>query len=152
MLRAFVLLAILVVAAPAHADEGKLRWYGWQILLADAGALGLGGLVGSGEVMVAGYLASGPTIHLLHRHYGRAALSLGLRAVLPLLLGELERCAPEEEYCGLGGALLGAGLASLTDVVLLGLHRVPMEPAAPRVALGITRLRGGGLVSVELGF
>jgi hypothetical protein len=103
MKRSRVWAAALVAAmmhwgSPAAAEEtGATRtrevWYGWQTLSTDAAALALG--LGLGQVnpkvggytVLGGYLLGGPTVHILHGQYGRAGISLGLRAVLPLTLG-----------------------------------------------------------------
>jgi hypothetical protein len=65
-----------------------LTWYGWQSLLVDAAAAAVVfGNHGDWNSVAAGlvlFAAGGPTVHLLHREPGKAALSFALRTLVPL--------------------------------------------------------------------
>jgi hypothetical protein len=98
---------VMHFSSPAAADEtpGKTPmrdvWYGWQTLSADAAAVALSIGVGQldakagGYTFLGGYLLGGPTVHVFNKQYGKAGISLALRAGLPLTLG-------------LGGLLVGS--------------------------------------------
>jgi len=98
---------VLHFSSPAAADgmPGKTPtrevWYGWQTLSADVAtvalSLGVGQLNNNagGYTFLGGYLLGGPTVHAFHQQYGKAGISLALRAGLPVTLG-------------LGGLLLGS--------------------------------------------
>jgi hypothetical protein len=107
-----------LVVAPATAVR---RWYGWQLILADAASTGLmiaGALDGGGATMAdehtgvalgttsfVTFLLTGPLIHLAaHERFGTAAISLGLRA---------------------GGALVGAGVGAVTTAFGAGCQTHP---------------------------
>jgi hypothetical protein len=107
LLASLLVIYALFHATPAGAQgtqstdppEGTVRspivWYGWQILVVDASALGLtflstraSGAAGtaSGVLGVGAYLAGGSIIHAVHRRPGAiVAGSVALRLVLPLL-------------------------------------------------------------------
>jgi hypothetical protein len=139
--------------------------YGWQIALADAAVIGTAIATGSGDVLLLGYLGSGPIVHLVHGNFGRAALSGGLRLGAPLAGGLLVGAmaagscqGSSDPFCGLGhvaaGALLGMGAAVLVDTFALATRtrEVEQEPAA-LLRLGSLRAnptlgapaQGGGL-------
>jgi hypothetical protein len=84
----------------SNRDLGPRRWYGWQVMAADATAVAAGAgtalvvdaaggdpsSVGT-AVFAGGYLLGGPTVHALQGRYGHAAGSLALRVGGPLLFG-----------------------------------------------------------------
>jgi hypothetical protein len=83
-------------------EVGPRRWYGWQVMSADAIALAAAGSTAlvadavdgdpstvGGAVFAGGYVLGGPTVHALQGRYGRAAGSLALRVGGPLLFGVL---------------------------------------------------------------
>src|SRR5262249_8781630 len=94
---------------PPEADD---RWYGWQILAADAGVFALAGVTNRPEVAL-GWGATGALVHGAHGNPGRALGSVLLRVALPIAgfaigaaIGE-ERCRSNPEpgwFCGLGEA------------------------------------------------
>jgi hypothetical protein len=126
----------------APSPELQRTWYGWQILLVDAGSFflvlegsGLSGQAasrGEGQALAGlallGYLGGGPTVHWAHGHVAKGFGSLGLRAGLPVAGGLL----------GLGVAVSspntsGNGFAALADIglgVLLGLIAAPIVDVA----------------------
>jgi hypothetical protein len=140
------------------------RWYGWQALTVDGGAMALslaafasatsdaprnegltGGLLVAGMI---GYGAGAPAIHLLHDRPWHALGSFGLRGSLPVVGGALGLAAatcppPNGDYgnCGasqlLAGAVAGAVLAMLIDDSLLAWDR-PHRDAKPQARLGLT--------------
>ncbi len=108
-------------AGPPVRDE-PARWYGWKILIADGGAL----VLAVSTQPVGTFLATGafvltaPSIHLGHKRPLAALGSLSLRIAAPLALNALiekQRC--NDYSCIQPGALAGAALASLFDVVVL---------------------------------
>jgi hypothetical protein len=147
-------LAVLPPAA-ARAEEAPPRWYGWEILLVDAAALGVmiaAGRADSDAVAWVGfgaYAAGGPLLHAIHGNGGRAATSGVLRVGLPLTLGLLASAACDgdgEEFLGclgpVGGAMLGgAAIALIVDYAILAYE--PARPPPVRVA--VTPRPEGGL-------
>jgi hypothetical protein len=141
------------------------RWYGWQTLATDGAAIASFVLAGTTDetsvlpaVGLGAYLLGGPIVHAAHDNWGRAALSLGMRTVIPVATGGLFFAAnscgenssndPDSDadaWCGLGqaiaavfGGLVGATVASALDASLLAWE--PEEPT-PQVApaLGVTK-------------
>ncbi|MEP7052274.1 MAG: hypothetical protein ABJB12_18050 [Pseudomonadota bacterium] len=121
------------------------RWYGWQVLIADASSFGLVtlGVAGTNQsygqsntarslVLVGsgGYFLAAPIIHLSHHRVGAAVGSLAMRVVLPVFAGAVgasaQTCprpgAEDWGNCGLEGAvegvIVGAILASVVDATL----------------------------------
>lgn len=157
------------VPPPPHERESlppsQRRWYGWQTLSVDGGAMALGltalalassdgpghsenvaqGLVFGSAVA---YAAGGPTVHLIHHRPWQALGSFGLRAGLPFLTGTIglvsQTCPPPDgsEYgnCGLGGLIagvaVGAVLAMVLDDSLLAWER-PRVDVAPQARLSL---------------
>ncbi len=74
----------------------RRRWYGWQTLIVDgASTLALVAIASRSDTdsddawltgLAVAYSAAPPIIHLAHGHPGKALLSLGIRAVGPLLI------------------------------------------------------------------
>lgn len=112
MKRAAALLVLLASTAlhaevtDPEAPAAGYTWYGWQPLLGDA--------------------AASPMIHAAHGHEPRGIGSLALRVAAPLgglLLGSaiathMDQNCSHEDLCGLGGALLGGLVGTLTAIVL----------------------------------
>jgi len=139
---------------PAAAVPEPERWYGYQTLLVDAGALTLlvAGIaaddqsartaigVGAGAV----YVVGGPLVHGLHGRGLAAVGSFGLRAGLPLLgglvgalLGDLAPYDDGDEVVRgtVVGALGGIAAGVALDATLLGWERVP-TPEGTAAAAG----------------
>jgi hypothetical protein len=121
------------------AESGRplsTRWYGWQMLVADAVALGLM-LAATDDAGLAGavlYLGSGPVIHGAHGRGEALAGSLGLRLGAPVAGGALGNATCTDRTGSLAcveetaiGILLGMGVAVAIDAALLA-----REPAPPR--------------------
>jgi hypothetical protein len=136
---------VLPVDEKTGAAELPLRWYGWQILAADGGATGLvllDAALTDGEPApaLALFFFASPIVHALHGNPGRAAASLGLRALLPFAGGLI---GMEASDCGiLGGEckgldvgmVLGFASAVLIDASLLA-WQVDDGPAAQTISL-----------------
>jgi hypothetical protein len=146
---ALPLLLVAAVMNPAHADEGRTSpalpivpltaapapevWYGWQVLVADAAALGLTvGCFATDSIdeddcviPLVGYIAAGPIVHATHAGAGRALASVGMRLVLPLVGGVIglstADCTPNSFLCGLSemglGMMAGTAAAVLIDSI-----------------------------------
>jgi hypothetical protein len=133
--------------------EQPERWYGWQTLAADGGAVFLflsslalldGGDDGASTVVawtsLGVYVLGGPVVHGFHGHAGKAAGSLGIRVGAPLVggilgAGILSGCKKHEsdDLCELGGAawgiLLGSAAAMALDAAVLAHEFAPTKPA-----------------------
>lgn len=148
-------VGILVARVPgAGADEPtEKRWYGWQMLAADATDAAIVGAVVlwtpderlENQAALAGGIAClliGPTVHWWHDRPGRAGWSLLLRVGLPALAA-LPLAGIPTGQGALAGASLGAGVAVLIDDLALGWERVPRRETSwiPTV----TPVAGGGL-------
>ena len=166
------------VAAPEVASEPTAsvpppatRWYGWQTLLADFGALALtirlgasvdehndAAVVGAVVASVGAFALGGPIVHAAHGHWEKAGGSLALRGGLMLLGGLVgwgigaDACSQyfyDHEGCALGYAVVGlvAGTAAsiIVDASLLGREPVPTSaPSQTQFVFAPTR-SGGGL-------
>jgi hypothetical protein len=114
-----------------------------------------------------GYFVAAPTVHLVHRNYGRAAASLGMRLVLPVVGGmvgaSMATCHEGEWLCGLSelgtGMFAGGVVASALDVAFLaggsghperGGER-PAPTARPAVTVAPRLAAGPNLAYVGLG-
>jgi hypothetical protein len=115
-------------ATPAPETAAARRWYGYQLMLSDAGSLAAALALAHSEGGVAtavgagGFLVVPIGVHLEHRNARMAIASPLLRSLLPILgaavgMG-LETCSPGEWFCGLGGALLGGGVGMLTAMTI----------------------------------
>jgi hypothetical protein len=153
--------------APREATrESETRWYGWQTLIADGGALGFAVAAGSvnqranspstglAYASLGIYLLGGPVIHLGHQSPGRAAASLGMRAGMPVLFGLIgagaEHCSGGD-WCGLSGAAIGGSLGIIAaislDAALLAREPVESHPTALsnlRISVGSDRIFASG--------
>jgi hypothetical protein len=114
------------------------RWYGWQTLLADAGAgtllliddpgadgSGTGLRYAAGQQAPVVFLAGGPLVHLTHWHPLRAGASLLLRAGLVAAAFLVTRGGDASECVRFDCSshkwmVVGAGAASLVDAAWLG--------------------------------
>jgi hypothetical protein len=133
-----------------EAPLTERRWYGWQGLALDGGALTLGLTAlaleasdspnresSAGGVALAGAVVYGlgaPVVHVVHERPWQGLASLGMRGALPVLGGALglglATCPPPTgDYgnCGAPEALLGVAggalIAIALDATLLGWER-----------------------------
>jgi len=123
----------------------ETRWYGWQIILADAATVGLSLATKDGHVAAVGYVGAAPLVHLAHLQVGRAGISLALRVVAPLagaalgygLLSGVDcrqgsLSSPSSACTAWGaataiGAISGILAASVIDAALLAREDVPVD-------------------------
>jgi hypothetical protein len=161
-------------ASPSASPSPSIdRWYGWQILIADAGALGFTALaLGASAahssdaaalpplaVAAGSFVFGGPVVHAVHGHWGKAGGSLALRVGLPLL-GWLAGAGVgqgschynyDHEGCWVGyaalGLLAGGVAAMIVDDALLGHERVTASPRS-QASVAFTPSRDGGGLSV----
>jgi len=151
-----LVLVLALVAGSARADEtDTTRYYGWEILLADAAAWGL--LVTSRSDAQAAlglgiYALAAPAIHAANDEPVHAGLSLGLRLGAPVVGGYLaERNSHSSEDDGIppafGGIILGAIAAEVFDAAVLGWHTERHLHAGYAPARG-----GGGVFSLSGAF
>jgi hypothetical protein len=153
----------------SNRDLGPRRWYGWQVMSADAVAVAAGAGTGlvvdaaggdpssvGSAVFAGGYLLGGPTVHVLQGRYGHAAGSLALRVGGPLLFGFIGHHLDTSDTGGSGddlgesariGVALGTAAALLLD--WSSLSWAPVE--TPRAArLVPTATAGDGRVALGL--
>jgi hypothetical protein len=148
---------------PAEARPGPAkRWYGLPILIADGAAYILLATAISNEksktvtvpLSLPVYGLSGPVTHAANGHWGRAGISLLMRAGLPLagaMLGA-SGCTRDSGDCASGIislAVVGMAAASVIDVAALAWEPVETSTAASlrlSVAMGgdATWLGAGG--------
>jgi hypothetical protein len=110
---------------PPESSWSIGHWYGWQGLALDGAAATIvyayrndyDGRKLSTRAGAAFFVVGGPTVHIAHRKYAKAAASLGLRTVVPLLLYVL--------LAGKGGSSgepgIGAGFPLVAGVVIAAL-------------------------------
>jgi hypothetical protein len=120
--------------------EGDSRWYGWQTLAVDGGALALtvnGGMADSEPLILAGvsaYLVGPMVVHFVHGRPFRGLGSLALRAGLPVagvaIATELGGPCGGDFGC-LGEAVIGAA-AGLVSAVALDSAVLAWEVPTPR--------------------
>lgn len=153
-----------------------MRWYGWQTLAADIGAVTLtlvlganvderndAAVIGTAALGATAFLLGGPIVHAAHGHWDKAGISLALRAGLVLLAAGVgaaigaDACGQyhyDHEFCAegyaLAGAVIGAGAAVIVDAALGSDEIATRAASTPRVAF--TPLRGGGSLSLAARF
>jgi len=160
-LRLALTAAVVLAASTARArsqpseDAGGYRW---QIAATDVAFIGAaaGGLALEGRgvldnlpsnmlmgIGIPGYFLGAPVVHVAHREYGRAGISLALRLGLPILGGAIgarfASCTPGEWLCGLDefgkGFATGAIVAAIVDTALIAPGaRADAEPEAALAA------------------
>lgn len=150
----------------------ETRWYGWQTLLSDVGALALTIMAATSAghdddaaalraALIGGsaFLLGGPAIHVAHGHGQTAGISFALRLGVPLIAGGIAAgiasgsCGQyvyDHEGCEVGpaafGFALGALMAIILDASVLGRDEIPARTTSvPSVAF--TPQRGGGGLS-----
>ncbi len=130
-----------LVVATVPAPPPIRRWYGYQLMLADAATLGLAYQLNQPAIGLALWAAP-PTIHGLHHNKRMAITSPVMRTLLPVLGGALgvsmAECHHEEnsfDFCPLGqmgaGMVVGMVVAALVDYTLAWEEVVPAAPALP---------------------
>lgn len=137
----------------------RVHWYGWQPLLFDVGATGLGiAALAADSVPVAITSAvvsilGAPAVHLAHGRYGTAALDVSLRALPVVVLAyALPRISNPEDARSL---TIAAGVFQVLVIVVdsAWLSRetvdVPPDPSARIVGGGVLALPGGGGLSLS---
>ncbi len=145
------------------------RWYGYQIMLTDLASIVL--LASSRDTRYFGtmaFLAVPAVIHGVHHNTSMAIASPLLRVGLPvagLLIGaSSENCShnssSDADWCGLEGAIVGAGVGLLTAMILdysLAVYEdvpsygaVPVPPTARRRPSGVS-LAGAGVAPTANG-
>lgn len=103
------------------------RWYGYQLMLADAAWVGLAVASGpKGGLFALSYLVAPPIIHGVHHNVAMAVASPLIRSLVPVLGAVIgaraESCPAHDEqeldFCGLGGAIAGFGIGMLVAMVV----------------------------------
>src|SRR5512140_1816341 len=131
---AWILSLCIVAAGATHAQEAgtrqdlrETRWYGWQVMLADAASVGLiyAGAQGDNGTLVAlgvaGVLTLPPLIHLAHGSESDALKSFAVRAApFGLSLAIFAALHPEcGEGCGelflLYSGIVLSGVGAIVD-------------------------------------
>jgi hypothetical protein len=152
---ALVPLAALLAAPPALAESAPAsdyRWYGFELLAADAlslTAMYAGAASGTDALAVPGVVGlfvAAPLVHAVEGNGGRALGSLGVRLVLPIAGAALASWDYDRNDKGdgcdcMGGALatfggfaLGLVSAMAVDALVLGWER---EAPPPRKQLSL---------------
>ncbi len=144
--------------APPPQDLREARWYGWQVMLADAASVGLiyaGAKRDDGTLMalgVAGALTLPPLIHLAHGGEGDAVKSFAVRAApFGLSLAIFAAIHPDcGDGCGeliipFAGIVL-SGVGAIVDWAFLSTETVtPRLSLRPTVPMGDPAARGFAL-------
>ncbi len=121
-------------------------WYGWQILIGDAGAAAWALLPGTTGLVLGGgvYLLTGPAIHLGHKQGIKALGSFALRLGVPLATSMILDEKICSEPCVTPGIFVSAVVVSLVDAAWLAREEVPPREKtltiAPSVAAGRKRV------------
>lgn len=135
---------LLAATASARADSKPAADnYGWQVAATDAtlisaafagfsleGKDGSLNYVPSNTLMAVGgigYFLGAPIVHIAHKRYGRAGVSIAIRTGLPMFAGvvasQFKSCSPSEFLCGLEefgtGFAVGAVAAAVVDSALI---------------------------------
>jgi hypothetical protein len=165
-------LALVAGARVARArdtgpsEKRPTSWYGWQTLLADAGAVGLWSLglatedeAGGGAIIGAGtavYAFGAPAIHWSHGQVNKGWGSLALRIGLPLagagagmLIGSVACDPSDNEFipCPVAVGALGflSGFVAAPIVDAAALAREPVKPSTgPDLQAAFVPTKNGG--------
>lgn len=143
---------IFGVAALERLVE-KRQWYGWQTMYPVAAVdlvLGLGIVSKTNGLIVTGYglflpvhILVGPIVHIANKRLGMAAVSLGLRGLVPLAGGYVvTKLVPRRGFdsftpgYGIWGVAGGLVLADIIDISLLSYKttKVPIEAEPAKVS------------------
>ena len=136
----------------AEAATPDRTFYGWQNIVVGYAGLGMiaGGIRGGGALPIAGlgvYALGGPIVHLAHKEYVRAAGSLLINVLTPVLVGAVAHSLDQpctgshEDGCSLNdvqyaitGLIVGMLAAPIIDGVAMGWEDAPRKPA-PELAI-----------------
>jgi hypothetical protein len=156
----------VIYVYPPEATE--VRWYGWQLVLADAGSLFLmveGGTPGL-VVGMGGLVLGAPALHFANHNYGTGAASLAVRGGVVLLIAGIASdkpppCPMSDPLCPVGhagGAFVDAGIAIglllggmvfvVVDDLALARVTVPRRPA-PGLAPFVAPRAGGASLGLS---
>jgi hypothetical protein len=175
----FVLPVALLLAATASAraeSKPAADNYGWQVAATDATLLGAAftgfslegrdasiDYVASNTLMAVGgigYFVGAPIVHLAHKRYGRAGVSIAIRTGLPMALGafaaQFATCSPQALFCGMDEFATGfdstliapwSSKSAVEPEPVAGVSRAPARPSiSPRLVAtpGLAMLGIGG--------
>src|SRR5690242_20353027 len=109
----------------AAPEPPPTRWYGWQIILADAATMGVAAVgASSGKMAVRNvafgvHLATSPLIHAAHGEYERAGLAVVIRDA-PLLAAALiaNSCPHGSAECPSTGTVAVLGIALVAGAIV----------------------------------
>ncbi|HEY1549374.1 MAG TPA: hypothetical protein VGG28_16220 [Kofleriaceae bacterium] len=149
-----MLLVATAHADPSTAEPSDADSYRLQTALCDVAALSLFAMSARSDgdagvaIGFATYVAAAPIVHMFHHHGERAAASVALRVVLPLIGGALGASAGKSQ-CDAGcdndsdiagtavGVIVGAIAASAIDIGYLSRGEdAPATPIAPPAPIG----------------
>ena len=139
-------------------SEGSSHtWYGWQLVLVDAGSALLL-LLPEPRFALVPYALGAPAVHALNGQAARAGLSIGLRVLVPAaaaglgaIVANADACEQGDGhgFCGgslLGGAfLLGMALAAVVDDAVIA-WKVTADQEDRLAGRGERRLAGADFV------
>ncbi len=141
--------------SPPPRPPPPTRWYGWMTLAADGATLVAAQAYPQAGVAL--YFTAAPAMHVLRGHFDRAAISLGVRAGLPIggalggaVLGAFLSAAADGdgEEAALALGAVGAGAGAVTAVILDAamIAREPVRPKATgsRIAPTFATRKEGG--------
>lgn len=156
-------VALLLAAATTARAESKpdADNYAWQVAATDATLMTAAfagfslegkdaslGYVASNTLMTVGgigYFLGAPIVHIAHKRYGRAGVSIAIRTGLPMIAGvvaaQFKSCSPNEFLCGLEefgtGFAVGAVVAAVVDSTLIApwSSKSAVESEEPPVAV-----------------
>jgi hypothetical protein len=145
-----------------YPEATEVRWYGWQLLLADAGSLFLMATGSAPGIVtgIGGMVLAAPALHFANHNYGTGAASLAVRGGVVLLVAmiaasEPPPCKMDDPLCPAGhvgdafidvgvaaGLLLGGMIFVVVDDLALARVTVPRRPA-PRLSPYVAPQAGG---------
>ncbi len=107
---------------PVASTAPARKWYGYQVMLADATSIALGFAFDRPEVAIAGYFAGPIIVHAVHRRGTLVALSPIMRLFLPLMgmaIGsQFRSCNAHGDECEIGGAIVGGSIGAFTAALV----------------------------------
>jgi hypothetical protein len=129
----------------------KTRWYGWQMVIIEGGALAAGVGLESWQVALGGYALGPAVVHWAHGNVAKGFASIGLRVGMPLATGFTTAMFAAVTTGDLGtiaiaasgATVLGAAGAIMIDTVFLArepVSTVQPERSAPSEAKAVQRI------------